>query len=88
MVWATDEGGYKEWTDISTIITSSSSGPEEQEFSTPADTWTWTHNRGYRPVVQVQSTSREVILCQIEHASVNQIIVRHTYNTTGFIVIR
>lgn len=85
-VYGTDGGGYKDWIPLSSLV--AGIAPTEKEFPIPLQTWTWTHNLGYRPVVQVLSTDREVMLSYVKHNSINELVVEHVFAATGWVVVR
>lgn len=85
-VFGTDSQGFKDWrTDEDVVQTTE---PREQEFSVPASTWDWNHGLGFRPLVEVHNTSREVVLAHITHIDENNVRVNFTYSATGYIIIR
>ncbi|MGL5936368.1 MAG: hypothetical protein ACRCZI_12205 [Cetobacterium sp.] len=47
--------------------------------ASPATTWTINHNLGFRPAVELASVGGLLIFGQIQHTSVNQVLV--TFNT-------
>jgi hypothetical protein len=60
---------------------------KEQEFDTLA-VWIFDHNLGRFPIVQVLSDVGEVVLPEkIEHASLNRVIVTHSENQSGSIIV-
>lgn len=85
-VWGTDAGSNKDWRSDASIV--NGAAPLEMEFPVPAATWTWVHNLGFRPIVQVYNTARELMLAYVDNSNANQISVTHLYNETGWIVIR
>jgi hypothetical protein len=89
-VYGTDTGGYKDWISGAAFLAAvlTSTGPTEHEITVSASTWTWTHGLGYRPLVEIQNSAREVVVAHVTHTDENTITVQHTYNLTGFIVVR
>lgn len=52
--------------------------------ASPATIWTINHNLGYMPVVQVYNSGSIEVLCEKEHISVNQTVVRVSPAMSGF----
>jgi hypothetical protein len=59
----------------------------QREFAIPSDTWDWTHNLGYEPVVQVYDSDRNLLIASVTHIDVNSVRVTHSFNATGWIVL-
>lgn len=55
--------------------------------STPATEWIWNHNLGYRPTPQVYNLAYQEIDAEIEHISVNQLRVRVSPASPGYIIV-
>lgn len=51
----------------------------EHTQSTPSTTWTINHNLGYRPSVELRTTGGQEFDADIQHPTVNQVVV--TLNT-------
>lgn len=56
------------------------------EQSTPATTWTVTHNLGFRPPAAVLDTAGDVLICDITHVNDNQLVVNHDVAIAGSVV--
>lgn len=59
----------------------------EVAFTTPLGTWTITHNFGFKPVVQVFDANGCLLLARIEHPNLNQTLVKHSSNQTGYVTL-
>lgn len=59
----------------------------EVAFSTPLGTWTINHDFGFKPVVQVFGADGCLMFARVEHPSVNQTLVKHSSNQTGFVTL-
>jgi len=55
--------------------------------STPADVWTYNHNKGYYPSISVLDLFDRVVNAEIIHNSINQISVFFNIPYTGKIII-
>lgn len=58
-----------------------------REFAIPADTWNWTHNLGYVPVVQVYDSDWNEMISPVVNVDENSVQVQHTFAATGWIVL-
>lgn len=65
-------GPEAEW--LASLI-GTSNGQYQHTQSTPAATWTVNHDLGYRPNVQLTTLGGREILGEIQHISINQVIV-------------
>lgn len=54
------------------------------EQQTLSSTWTITHSLGYRPSVYVQDYGNNTLECDIQHVSVNQVILTFLTTVTGY----
>lgn len=52
--------------------------------STPSSTWTINHNLGYRPSIDLFTVGGVIMLGEVVHISLNQIVVNFTEPVAGF----
>lgn len=55
----------------------------EQEFSSPLIQWLVNHNLGKRPVVSVMNTGGIEVIADIQHTSINQLVVNFSSAIAG-----
>lgn len=55
----------------------------EHVQSSPASTWTISHNLGVRPNIQVLDSADEIILAEVDHTNVNVAVVLFPSPQTG-----
>jgi hypothetical protein len=56
----------------------------EHVQSTSSQTWTISHNLGYKPVAQVFDTGSQLIEAEVSHLSTNTLVILLTTPTAGF----
>lgn len=67
------------------VTTSFARRKESPAFATAV--WTWDHNLGYRPSVQCwNSSNKRIYPLEVEHASVNRVVVTHSSPQSGYIL--
>ena len=52
---------------------------------TPSSVWTIDHNLGRHPAVTVQDINGEEIIADVQHTSLNQIVITHNTSITGYV---
>jgi hypothetical protein len=54
----------------------------EQQFD--SDTWSITHNLGYRPAVSIQDYAKNGIEGDVDHIDVNSMVINFNYGLSGY----
>lgn len=85
-LYGVDEGSNKRFRTDEEVV--QKTAPLEKAFLVAAQTWTYTHGLGFRPLFDVTNAAREKMLAYGYHVDENTIEVQHLYNETGYITIR